>query len=293
MVGGGHIDVYILELAVLIDRCLAEDIGAGDLTTNSIIPGDAAACGFIVAKEAGVAAGLPLAEMVFRRLDQEIDFRYNLRDGERVERGAVLAEVRGSARAVLSGERLALNFLQRLSGIATRTARMVELVAGTKASVVDTRKTTPGLRALEKYAVRVGGGRNHRFGLYDAVLIKDNHIRMAGGISAAVDLSRRRCPHTAKIEVEVEDLAGVREALQARADIIMLDNMPPLLMREAVALVAGRALVEASGKISEENISEVAATGVDLISIGALTHSAPSLDVSLDVGEVKAARQKD
>lgn len=243
-----------------------------------------------MAKAAGVVAGLPVAETVFRRLDPAVEFRPRLSDGGRAERGAVLAEVCGSARAVLSGERLALNFLQRLSGIATGTSRLVELVAGTKAAIVDTRKTTPGLRSLEKYAVRVGGGRNHRFGLYDAVLIKDNHIKMAGGITAAVDLSRRRCPHTAKIEVEVEDLAGVREALQARADIIMLDNMSPSLMRAAVELVAGRVLVEASGKVNEENILAVAATGVDLISVGALTHSARSLDISLDVGEVKAGR---
>lgn len=281
-------DFNVIELDELINRCLSEDIGTGDLTTNSIVPGDAVANGFIVAKEAGVVAGLPVAEMVFRRLDPAIVFRAGVLDGQRVARGALLAEVCGKARAVLTGERLALNFIQRLSGIATQTARLVEMVAGEKACIVDTRKTTPGLRMLEKYAVRVGGGRNHRFGLYDAVLIKDNHIKLAGGIGVAVASARRYIPHTARIEVEAEDLAGVQEALDARVDIIMLDNMSPAEMGKAVTLVAGRALLEASGGITIENIRAVAAAGVDLISVGAITHSAPSLDISLDVGEVKS-----
>jgi nicotinate-nucleotide pyrophosphorylase (carboxylating) len=204
-----------------------------------------------------------------------------------VERGQVLAEISGSARAILTGERLALNFLQRLSGIATGTARLVKLVAGEKARIVDTRKTGPGLRMIEKYAVRAGGSSNHRFGLYDAVLIKDNHIKMAGGISEAVAAARLGSPHTARVEVEVEDLDGVREALAAGADIIMLDNMRPETMREAVELIAGRALVEASGGINEDTVRAVAAAGVDLISVGALTHSVKSLDISLDIKEIK------
>ncbi|MDD2443944.1 MAG: carboxylating nicotinate-nucleotide diphosphorylase [Desulfotomaculaceae bacterium] len=280
-------DLNELELQKLIDRCLCEDLGAGDLTTNSTVPAGAVSTGYILAKEAGVVAGLPLAEMIFRRLDPSVEFRAIARDGDRVERGRVLAEIDGKARAVLTGERLALNFLQHLSGIATRTARLVEMVSGEKARIVDTRKTTPGLRMIEKYAVRVGGGHNHRFGLYDAVLIKDNHIKMAGGIKKAVLAARLGSPHTARIEVEVEELAGVREALEAGADIIMLDNMDPQTMREAVDLVAGRALVEASGGIGEESIRGVAAAGVDLISVGALTHSVRSLDISLDLKETK------
>ncbi|NPV72900.1 MAG: carboxylating nicotinate-nucleotide diphosphorylase [Pelotomaculum sp.] len=272
-----------MELNRLIERCLREDIGTGDLTTNSIVPPDAVSGGYILAKEDGVVAGLPVAEGVFLRLDPFVEFRALARDGDRIKSGQVLAELTGRARAILTGERLALNFLQRLSGIATRTARLVELIAGEKARLVDTRKTTPGLRMLEKYAVRVGGGYNHRFGLYDAVLIKDNHIKAAGGIRAAVEAARRGAPHTARIEVEVEDLAGVKEALEAGADIIMLDNMDPAAMKEAVALINGRALVEASGRISEENIRAVAAAGVDLISAGALTHSVKSLDISLEL----------
>lgn len=276
-----------LKLQKLIENCLDEDAGSGDLTTNSIVPPEASSTGYIVTKESGVVAGLPVAEAVFRHLDPSVEFRALARDGEKVEPGRVLAEVEGKTRAILTGERLALNFLQRLSGIATATAKLVELVNGEKARIVDTRKTTPGLRMLEKYAVRAGGGQNHRFGLYDAVLIKDNHIKAAGGIKAAVETARRNCPHTVKIEVEVEDLDGVREALAARADIIMLDNMKPADMREAVALVGGRALVEASGGMNEKNIQEVAAAGVDLISVGALTHSVKALDISLDIEEIK------
>lgn len=280
-------DLSQLELQELIERCLKEDVGAGDLTTNSIVSPEAVSTGYIVARENGVVAGLPLAGMVFQRLDPSVEFRAGVRDGESVERGQVLAEISGSARAILTGERLALNFLQRLSGIASGTARLVKLVAGEKARIVDTRKTGPGLRMIEKYAVRAGGGSNHRFGLYDAVLIKDNHIKMAGGISEAVAAARLGSPHTARVEVEVEDLDGVREALAAGADIIMLDNMQPEAMREAVDLIAGRALVEASGGINEDTIRAVAAAGVDLISVGALTHSVKSLDISLDIKEIK------
>lgn len=280
-------DLNLYGLQKLVEYSLSEDIGSGDLTSDSIVPADAVSTGYIVAKEAGVIAGLPIVEMVFRGLNPEAQFLAHAGDGEWVEQGRVLMAVHGSARAILTGERLALNFLQRLSGIATRTAQLVKLVGGGKPAIVDTRKTTPGLRMLEKYAVRMGGGHNHRFGLYDAVLIKDNHIKIAGGITKAVALARRGSPHTSKIEVEVENLAGVKEALEAGADIIMLDNMTPQLMQKAVALVSGRALVEASGGITEENIRAVATAGVDLISIGALTHSIKSLDISLDLEEIK------
>lgn len=276
-----------LELRNMIERFLCEDIGAGDLTTNSIVQADAVSHGYVISRESGVVAGLPLAKMVFQVLDPGIEFRALARDGDKIERGMVLAEISGNARAILTGERLALNLLQHLSGIATRTARLVELAAGKKSRIVDTRKTTPGLRIIEKYAVRVGGGYNHRFGLFDAVLIKDNHIKIAGGITQAVEAARRGSPHTARIEVEVEDLAGVNEALAAGADIIMLDNMTAEKMREAVDLIAGRALVEASGGISEENIRAAAEAGVDLISVGALTHSVRSLDISLDIKDIK------
>lgn len=280
-------DLNPLELRNMIERFLCEDIGAGDLTTNSIVQADAVSHGYVISRESGVVAGLLLAKMVFQVLDPGIEFRALARDGDKIDRGMVLAEISGNARAILTGERLALNLLQHLSGIATRTARLVELAAGKKSRIVDTRKTTPGLRIIEKYAVRVGGGYNHRFGLFDAVLIKDNHIKIAGGITQAVDAARRGSPHTARIEVEVEDLAGVNEALAAGADIIMLDNMPAERMREAVGLIAGRALVEASGGVMEENIRAVAEAGVDLISVGALTHSVRSLDISLDIKEIK------
>ncbi len=280
-------DINPWELQKLVKFSLMEDLGSGDLTTNSIVPPDDVSTGYIIAREAGVVAGLFLARAVFQCLDPVMEFRAGLRDGESMEPGRILAEIKGNTRALLSGERLALNFLQRMSGIASATARLVELISGERARIVDTRKTTPGLRVLEKYAVRVGGGGNHRLGLYDAVLIKDNHIKIAGGIKAAVEKARQGCPHTVKIEVEVEDLDGVEEALAARVDIIMLDNMKPENMRKAVTLVAGRALVEASGGISARNIRDVASTGVDLISVGALTHSVKSLDIGLDLKELK------
>jgi len=227
-------------------------------------------------------AGLPVAALVFARLSPDVVFRALVRDGERCPAATAVAEVSGPAWAVLGGERLALNFLQRLSGIATATARLVDKVAGTRARIVDTRKTTPGLRVLEKYAVRCGGGFNHRFGLYDGVLIKDNHLALAGGIARAVRAARERAPHTVRVEVEVEDLHGVAAALEAGADIILLDNMDVATMARAVAMVNGRALTEASGGISGETVAAVAATGVDFISVGALTHSVRSLDIGLD-----------
>ncbi len=280
-------DLNPLELRKMIERCLCEDLGAGDITTNSIVHADNVTHGFIIAKESGIVAGLPLAEMVFQALDPGVEFRALAPEGSKIEGGEVLAEIAGKTRAILTGERLALNFLQHLSGIATMTARLVELAAGGKARVVDTRKTTPGLRMVEKYAVRVGGGHNHRFGLFDGVLIKDNHIKIAGGIKSAIEAARRGSPHTARIEVEVEDFAGVNEALAAGAEVIMLDNMSPAEMREAVNMIAGRALVEASGGVVEDNIRAVAEAGVDLISVGALTHSVKALDISLDLKAIK------
>ncbi|MCL6449287.1 MAG: carboxylating nicotinate-nucleotide diphosphorylase [Armatimonadetes bacterium] len=275
-------------LRELIDLALKEDIGPGDVTTNSIIPPDRSVAGLLVAKEEGVVAGLPVAEAVFRRLDPAVNLSFQVREGEQVTNARVLARVEGNARALLTGERVALNFLQRLSGIATHVHRLVRLLEGCKAKIVDTRKTTPGLRLLEKYAVRVGGGNNHRFGLYDAVLIKDNHLKVTGSIKRAIQQARSRIPLTMKIEVEVENLAGVEEALAAGADIIMLDNMDLPTMREAVNFVAGRALLEASGGITEKNILAVAQTGVDFISVGALTHSARALDLSLEVTSLSA-----
>jgi len=272
-----------IALEELIDRALQEDIGAGDVTTNSIVPPDHVVTAFIRSGEAGVMAGLPVAQAVFCRLNPDIRFYPRVRDGEQIERGQLLASVEGNGRAALTGERVALNFMQRLSGIATYTAFLVQMVEKYKAKIVDTRKTTPGLRALEKYAVRVGRGNNHRFGLYDAVLIKDNHLRVAGSIGRAVQLVRAVVPFAMKIEVEVEDLAGVEEALLAGVDIIMLDNMPVEIMSRAVEMVAGRVLLEASGGINEQNIVTVAQTGVDFISIGSLTQSARALDIGLEL----------
>ncbi|OAT80698.1 carboxylating nicotinate-nucleotide diphosphorylase [Desulfotomaculum copahuensis] len=274
----------------LIERVLAEDTGTGDVTTGSIVPPDYTTVGLIQAKEPGVVAGLPVARAVFRRLNRDISFQPRVREGEHIQAGQLLARVEGDARTILTGERVALNFLQRLSGIATYTDRLAGMVRDFPVKIVDTRKTTPGLRMLEKYAVRVGGGKNHRFGLYDAVLIKDNHIKVAGGIGRAVALARAAVPFLMKIEVEVEDLAGLEEALAAGADAVLLDNMDTAAMARAVELTAGRALLEASGGINEGNIIEVARTGVDYISLGALTHSARALDISLDVGEIKPLR---
>lgn len=271
----------------IVSRALREDIGAGDITTQSVVPENYVSAGFVRAKEPGVVAGLDVAGEVFLQLRPDISWLPAVNDGERVAAGQLLAKVEGDARAILAGERVALNFLQRMSGIATRTARLVGIIAGEKAKLVDTRKTTPGLRVLEKYAVRAGGGHNHRFGLYDAILIKDNHIKMAGGITEAVARARSLAPFRMGIEVEVESLEGLDEAVRAGADIVMLDNMDPPEMKRAVEQAGGRVLLEASGGISEENIRAVAETGVDFISVGGLTHSVKSLDLSLDVGEMK------
>ncbi|MGI5877824.1 MAG: carboxylating nicotinate-nucleotide diphosphorylase [Christensenellales bacterium] len=272
-------------LRELIARAFSEDVGTGDITTLATVPQDARISGRFIAKEAGVLCGIEIVRAVFEYADPEIGLEALLQDGDSFRAGDVIAKVRGRAIPVLTGERLALNFLQRLSGIATRTRAETEKIKGTKARIVDTRKTTPGLRIYEKYAVRVGGGYNHRFNLADGVLIKDNHIRAAGGIAKAVAAARLRAPHTLKIEVETENLAQVAEALEAGADIIMLDNMTTEAMAEAVSLIAGRALVEASGNMDSRDLCEVAATGVDYISMGALTHSVRALDISLQFDE--------
>lgn len=265
----------------IITLALNEDIGTGDITTLSTIPADKTALGRFVAKEDMILCGIDLAAHIFARVDPSIELKANFKDGDAVKKGDVIATVSGNAQNVLTGERTALNFMQRLTGIATRTHASVAEVAGTNAKITDTRKTTPGLRVLEKYAVRVGGGTNHRFNLADGVLIKDNHIAVSGGIKNAVKNARAVIPHTLKIEVEVETKEQLAEALDAGADIIMLDNMSYDLMRECVGLVAGRALVEASGNMGEKNLREVAETGVDIISIGALTHTVKAADISL------------
>jgi len=265
----------------LLDLALEEDIGPGDLTTQALIPPDIQGEAHLRAKQALVVAGLPVAEMVFRRLDALMDFEAEVEEGQEVSPGTVLARITGPVAAILTGERIALNFLMRLSGIATFTRRMAAAVAGFPTAIVDTRKTTPGWRVLEKYAVRVGGGRNHRFALYDGVLIKNNHLTAAGSITEAVRRARRQAPHTLKVEVEVADLTGLEEALAAGADIIMLDNMDEAAMAEAVKITQGRALLEASGSMTLERLPKVAATGVNFISMGALTHSAPAVDIHL------------
>ncbi len=268
-------------LDALLLAALQEDIGTGDITTESCIPADAVSRGGFRAKEDMVVCGLDVAKRVFELVDPSVVFTPRTEDGARAKKGDILATVEGSSRSILTGERVSLNLMQRMCGIATRTAEAVAAVAGTKARIVDTRKSTPGLRVLEKYAVRVGGGGNHRFNLADGVLIKDNHIRAAGGITQAVEAVRRNAPHTLRIEVETETLDEVREALAAGADIIMLDNMDNERMREAVGIIAGRAVTEASGNMGDRDLRAVAETGVDVISIGALTHSVRSSDISL------------
>jgi nicotinate-nucleotide pyrophosphorylase (carboxylating) len=264
-----------------IQRALEEDIGTGDVTTDTIVPADATLRGRITAKQAGVVAGLDVAKQVFLTLNQDITFVARKEDGSRVMRCDVLADVEGSARALLTGERIALNFLGRMSGIATLTRKFVDAVAGTNAAILDTRKTAPGLRLTDKLAVRLGGGQNHRTGLFDMVLIKDNHIDFAGSITKAVE--RVRASETRlEIEVETRTLDDVREALALGVERILLDNMSPETMHEAVAICGGRAKLEASGNVTLDNVLEVAKTGVDYISVGALTHSPLVFDVSLE-----------
>ncbi len=265
----------------LIDLALEEDLGAGDVTTQALIPPDLQGEAHLRAQQDLVVAGLPVAARVFRKLDASLVFEPQVEEGREIAAGTVLASLSGPVAGILTGERTALNFLQRLSGIATFTRRMVSLIDGTAAALVDTRKTTPGWRALEKYAVRLGGARNHRAGLYDGVLIKNNHLAASASITQAVHQARQHSHHLLKIEVEVSDLAGLEEALAAGAEVIMLDNLDEAALEKAVAIVAGRALLEASGSITAERLPRVAATGVNLISMGRLTHSAPAVDIHL------------
>ena len=266
----------------LIEKALAEDLGPGDVTSEATIPADAISLAVVLAKQDLILAGIDTATEVFRYLDPDISFTPFAKDGDKITSGAEIARLSGNTRTLLAGERVALNLLQHLSGIATLTARYVDMVKGLKAVILDTRKTLPGLRQLEKHAVRMGGGKNHRMGLYDMILIKDNHIKAAGSITLAVASARTRSGDL-RIEVETKTLDEVREALTSKADIIMLDNMSIDIMREAVNLIAGRALVEASGNVTLETVRQIAETGVDFVSSGSLTHSAPAADISMKI----------
>jgi nicotinate-nucleotide pyrophosphorylase (carboxylating) len=267
----------------LIEDALFEDIGPGDITSEAVIPEEASATAEIIAKQDLVLAGALIAREVFRKIDPWVQFTPLAHEGGRVQSGSIIAQVQGRTRMLLAGERVALNLMQHLSGIATTTARFVEALKGSRAEILDTRKTLPGLRALEKYAVRMGGGRNHRFGLYDGILIKDNHIKAAGGIIKAMAGIRKKVHPLLKIEVEVKTLDEVREAMAAGATMILLDNMLPALMKQAVGLVGERVLVEASGNVTLDNVKAIAETGVDFISSGSLTHSAPAADISMKI----------
>ena len=271
---------YVTRIVAL---ALAEDVGPGDVTTLATIPPDARCTAELNARVTGVVAGLPVAIEAFRQLDPEVRIEEHKQDGDPIGPGEPLLTIRGRARGVLTAERVSLNFCQRLSGTATLTAQYVDLVKGTRATIIDTRKTTPGLRQLEKYAVRAGGGQNHRFGLFDGVLIKDNHIAASpDGVGGAILAARRAVPHSLRVEVETDTLDQVREAVEAGADAILLDNMGPDTIREAVRLIDGRAISEASGGVNLQTVRAIAEAGVDLISVGALTHSAGSLDLGLD-----------
>lgn len=267
----------------IVRRALLEDIGPGDITTEATVPADKLCTAVIIAKEDGVLCGQPVAQMVFRVLDPSLTYEILVPEGSKVTSGTEVARITGNARSVLTAERVALNFLQRMSGIATVTRRLADSIKYYHARLVETRKTTPGLRILEKYAVRVGGGLNHRYGLHDAILIKDNHIAVAGGVRQAIVAARKVASHTSRVEVEVDTLEQLQEALDGGADIILLDNMDSETMRRAVDMTAGKAILEASGGITAANLEDVARTGVDIISMGALTHSVKSLDISLDI----------
>ena len=272
----------------IVERALVEDLGHGDITTDALIPTDARGQASVVVKADGVVAGLEVALEVFRQVDASTRSRIHVPDGSPVSPGDVVADVDGSVAGILKAERVALNFLQRLSGIATATAAYVNAVRGTKARIIDTRKTVPGLRQLEKYAVRVGGGHNHRYNLADGILIKDNHIAALRarelGLEEILDLVRQRSPHTLRVEIEVETVEEAIQAVEAGADVVLLDNMSPDEMRRVVSISDGRALLEASGGVTLDTVRAVAETGVDLISVGALTHSVRALDISLDMG---------
>lgn len=270
----------------LVRNALLEDLGlAGDVTSMTVIPADHRSTVVMASRRDGVIAGLDAAEIAFQLVDPAISFERHVADGQAVQPGDVLATIRGASRGLLTGERVALNFLSHLSGIASVTAHVVQAVAHTRAAVVCTRKTTPGLRALEKYAVRMGGGMNHRFALYDAVLIKDNHIAIAGGVKEALLRAKAGAGHMVKIEVEVDTLDQLREAMDVGADAVLLDNMTPDQLRQAVEIVAGRAITEASGGITLQTAAAIAESGVDLLSLGWITHSAPVLDIGLDFVE--------
>ncbi|WAM30748.1 carboxylating nicotinate-nucleotide diphosphorylase [Caldicellulosiruptor naganoensis] len=270
----------------LIKEALIEDMPYGDITTDLLIPQDSISSADLVAKEEGILCGIDVAKRVFEILDENIEFEKVKSDGEIIKKGDVLAKINGNTRAILKGERLALNLLQRMSGIATATYKLSQKIKSYKACVTDTRKTVPLLRMLDKYAVFVGGGKNHRYSLSDAVLIKDNHIKAVGSIKEAIKRARENIPHTMKIEVEVRTMNEFEEALEAGADIIMLDHFGLDDMKKAVEVASGKALIEASGNITLENIEEIAKTGVDIISVGSITHSVKSLDISLDFAEM-------
>ncbi len=276
---------FIVERAVR--AALEADLGdAGAITSQSTIPAGTQSRVVLRARQPGVIAGLDAARTAFRLMDPNMKISVRKPDGSRVEPGDVIAVIEGDARAIVTGERVALNFLGHLSGVASSTARIVDAVAGTSARICCTRKTTPGLRALEKYAVRAGGGVNHRFGLYDAILIKDNHIAMAGGVAAAIDGARAKAGHMVQIEMEVDTLEQFEEALKLGVPVILLDNMDPATLKRAVELNQGRAVLDASGRVTEETAAEIAASGVDYISVGWITHSAPCLDIGLDYDAV-------
>ncbi len=266
-----------------VRSALDEDLGlSGDITTDATVALHVHSDALLVARKPGVVSGLALAEAAFRELDPKCSFQIDIDDGHKADAGATIARISGNARAILTAERVALNFMGRMSGIATLTRRYVDAVAGTAAKIVDTRKTTPGLRVFEKYAVTCGGGQNHRFGLFDAILIKDNHIVAAGGVAEAISAARAAAGHMTKIEVEVDTLEQLEVVMREKVDCVLLDNMAPSELRAAVGIVAGRCLTEASGGVNLDTVKEIAATGVDLISVGALTHSAPVLDLGLD-----------
>jgi len=282
-----NLNLSTARLREIVSLALGEDLGSGDLTTRLLFPKAVKAEAAIRVKQEAILAGLPVAEAVFRKLDPKLKFEPLAQDGDRIEPGTIVVRVKGDGRSLLKGERVALNFLQHLSGIATLTGRFAEAVQGTPVKILDTRKTTPGLRALEKYAVRMGGGRNHRMDLSDGILIKDNHLALAGDLGSAVQQARQKAPRGFKVEVETTNLQEIKAALSARADIILLDNMTIPQLKEAVLLIDGQALTEVSGGVHLNNVREIAATGVDFISIGALTHSAPAVDINMDITPMK------
>ncbi len=276
---------WFLPMRCMVRQALEEDLGPGDATTLATVPPNTSGEAILIAREKLILAGMSVFKQAFLEIDSTLAFAERYKDGDVVPEGSTVCRIRGRLAAILSGERTALNFLQRMSGIATLTRRYVDAIGESRAKILDTRKTAPGLRWCDKYAVRTGGGHNHRFGLFDGILIKDNHIAAAGSISKAVSLAREKSAHTLKVEVEVEDLTGVKEACESGADIILLDNMGPEKLKEAVELINGSAITEASGGITLDTVTEIAATGVDLISVGALTHSPEASDFSLEITE--------